>query len=361
MRWILVAAVVVALGSVAHAQYAAPTAAIYVVDRSMPVEKLEVVTRSLAAAIDQLDPDDRVAVITAGPAASLDVSLQPVTPAAKKTIATAVSRIAWSKRSNLKSALAKASALIAATKGAVRHVVLITDGEPADLDAALRPLRAQRDVKLSRVGYQSTGVGYDAVVATPAELTHLLVGESGSATIEQPLAVVLVLDRSGSMSGAKLEAAKESARMLVEVLAPTDLIAVIAFDVEAQVYVAPQRAASKMKISTDISRIEAGGGTNIYPGLKQALELLQPLGNARKIVILLSDGEAPPDGIAELVQDMRAARITVSAVGLMGADRNLLSMIADAGEGRLYMIENIGALPKIFMTEAARPPRPARP
>ena len=48
---------------------------------------------------------------------------------------------------------------------------------------------------------------------------------------------------------------------------------------------------------------------------------------------------------------MRASRITVSCVGVQGADRNMLAMIADAGDGRLYMVEDIGALPKIFMKE----------
>jgi hypothetical protein len=48
---------------------------------------------------------------------------------------------------------------------------------------------------------------------------------------------------------------------------------------------------------------------------------------------------------------MRAARITVTAVGVTGADRNLLSLIADNGDGRLYMTDDIGALPRIFMKE----------
>src|SRR5262249_57594341 len=48
---------------------------------------------------------------------------------------------------------------------------------------------------------------------------------------------------------------------------------------------------------------------------------------------------------------MRAKRITGPCVGVHGADRSLLSMIADAGDGRLYMVEDIGALPKIFMKE----------
>jgi len=166
-----------------------------------------------------------------------------------------------------------------------------------------------------------------------------------------PAAVIVVVDRSGSMQGAKLEAAKQAARVVVETLEPSDEVGVIAFDSESRIVAPLQRDSARASIETAIGAIAAGGGTNVYPALKDAVGALRDSKLAYKHIILLTDGEAPYDGLAELLQDAVTAHITISAVGVEGADRNLLTLIADAGHGRLYVVGKLEALPEVFRSE----------
>ncbi|MCC6528458.1 MAG: VWA domain-containing protein, partial [Polyangiaceae bacterium] len=166
------------------------------------------------------------------------------------------------------------------------------------------------------------------------------------------VAMVLVLDRSGSMTGPPIEMAKRAAMATVETLGATDVIEVIAFDSAPTRYVKFQPARNQARIRGQIARIQPGGGTEILPGLDMAYNDLTVTPARKKHVILLTDGKASSSGIREIVTAMIAESITVTTVGLgPDVDEPLLKMIADVGGGRYHPVPEAQNLPKIFTKE----------
>lgn len=166
------------------------------------------------------------------------------------------------------------------------------------------------------------------------------------------VAMALVIDRSGSMTGLNMEMAKAACSATVSTLQGDDLMEVIAFDAEPQRYVKLQPVRYRSRIQADIQRIQPGGGTEIFPALDMAYQDLSVVQARKKHVVLLTDGQAPVQGIRELVQAMIAESITVTTVGLgPEANAELLRSIADSGGGRFHAVPDPNSLPKIFTRE----------
>lgn len=166
------------------------------------------------------------------------------------------------------------------------------------------------------------------------------------------VAMVLVIDRSGSMTGLPLDMAKAACAATVSTLQSDDLVGVIAFDSLPNRYVKLQPARYRGRIQNDIAQIQPGGGTAIFPALDAAYQDISVVQARKKHVILLTDGRADSQGIRDLVQAMVAEAITVTTVGLgAGVDGELLRSIADAGGGRYHAVADANSLPRIFTRE----------
>ena len=174
------------------------------------------------------------------------------------------------------------------------------------------------------------------------------------------LALVLVIDRSGSMSGPKIELAKEAARATLDVLQPSDKLGVIAFDSAPTTIVRLQRAANRLKIIDSLSRLSPGGGTNIFPAVDQAYQTLSATQAKVKHIILLSDGQSNRSGILDVVAQAYQERITISTVAVgTGSDQGLLMQVAEEGGGRYYFTDRADNIPKLFLKEASEVTRRA--
>jgi Ca-activated chloride channel homolog len=167
-----------------------------------------------------------------------------------------------------------------------------------------------------------------------------------------PLALSLVLDRSGSMSGDRLDAAKAASISAVERLHPDDVVSVIAFDDQVKVVAPPAPRARQFQLVQQLSDLDSGGSTNLSGGwlrgrqhMEQALGMLGSLEGSSRRIVLLTDGHAnagivEPSTLVELARTARAMGITTTTIGVgEGYDDDLLRAMADAGGGNSWYVE----------------------
>ncbi|MEJ2170779.1 MAG: VWA domain-containing protein, partial [Desulfobacterales bacterium] len=171
------------------------------------------------------------------------------------------------------------------------------------------------------------------------------------------LNLVFVIDKSSSMTSSyknksKLEMAKIAAFSSIEILNPVDRVGIVAFDTRFEWIVPLTAAGERQAIAAKLSQVAVGGGTDLYPALKEVGEVLKQLPSGRKHVIVLSDGETEEADFQALVQSMQAADISVSTVSIgKGANVGLMKSMAAWGNGRAYYTDDPGNIPQIFAGE----------
>ncbi len=157
-----------------------------------------------------------------------------------------------------------------------------------------------------------------------------------------PLSVALVLDRSGSMRGARLEAAKGAVKHFIDQLNPNDEVCLVTYDEQVTVPLPLTKVSGFRPLLPEIlSSISSGGSTNLHAGWLEGAQQLAPKSEGSRIcrVVLLSDGKANAGlqdvrTICDHVSQLAAAGITTTTIGI-GLDFNeyLMTEIAIAGHG----------------------------
>lgn len=174
-------------------------------------------------------------------------------------------------------------------------------------------------------------------------------GAKPDAATERPAVnIALVIDKSGSMSGQKIEDVKQAARMLIDRLRPIDTLSVIAYDNSARVIFPATRLEDPDNIKQQIDTITADGGTALYDGLVTgAAQIRQYLSDHQvNRVILLSDGMAnvgpqTSDDLGRIGLGLIREGISVSTIGLgLGYNEDLMSTLAAKSDGFHQFLHN---------------------
>ena len=188
------------------------------------------------------------------------------------------------------------------------------------------------------------------------QLLYVLIEITASKELDSerlPLNLGLVLDRSTSMKGARLQQVKESARHIVDQMQPEDILSLITFSDRAQVVLPGQRSLNKTEARTAISSIYSSGGTELLQGLELGLQQVQRWlsDEVHSHLILLTDGQTYGDELdcleAAKLAGEQGIPLTMIGVGYDWNDK-LLDEMADLSHGSSVFIDSPSQISQVF-------------
>lgn len=173
-----------------------------------------------------------------------------------------------------------------------------------------------------------------------------------------PLNLSIVIDRSGSMGGAKIDYVKEALYEITSLLSYDDRISLVIYDDEVETIYSAKHFEEREFLNA-IDDIYSSGSTNLEGGLREGLRNVKKYDSSEYMnrVILLSDGLAnvgvsDADQLAHIVEELSGGDITISTIGVgSDYDEQLMTKVSRAGNGNYYFLENPRDAERIFTEE----------
>lgn len=192
----------------------------------------------------------------------------------------------------------------------------------------------------------------------------LQLGFNSGMSLEQvkaKVALTLVIDRSGSMWGDKLEYVKAGMRALIEVLPVGTRLAIVSFssDVKTDWPAKDFTADDKPALLNVINQLTSDGGTNIYDALWAGIFVCKSAGPEYTFrrVLLLSDGQATegntdPNAILAVAKGGKQSGCSISTAGVgYDFDLPLMTKIAQQADGTAWFLPNAEKAKEVFIED----------
>lgn len=221
----------------------------------------------------------------------------------------------------------------------------------------------------------SSGVGQAVTLSAALDRTRVM--QNGDGTVRMQLTLkgeerasegvvvpsdlVVVLDRSGSMSGEKWTRAKAATQELIDQLGLQDRFSLVTYEsgVRMEIPLAPADRDNRARWASIVASLETAGGTNMSAGLDTAhqhlLQYREPNRAAR--VILISDGQANEGdatlpGLTRRASNAARSEYVLSTVGVgLGFNEELMTALANVGTGNFYYVQEDTTLAGVFKDE----------
>jgi len=207
------------------------------------------------------------------------------------------------------------------------------------------------------------GLAQPVMLAGQKNKAHLrvsLFGDKAQTTGPRPDAnVCIAIDRSGSMTGEKMAAARDGARSALAKLRSTDYVSVVAYDSVVEVVVPARNASDRAAIEAGIAGVDARAGTALFAGVVKCAGEVRKFASKNRVnrIILLSDGQAnegpsSPAQLGALGASLAAEGISVATVGL-GVDYNedLMVELALRSDGSHAFVQHAADLARFLDQE----------